>query len=140
MSRLPLALAVALACLACNPTKLKDGYCHTAADCGDSGGTCNMTTRKCEAMDASADSSEVGNDARDGGDALDAFTCNRCGKKKRDAPGVCDMDASRCVECLSNGNCTGAKRTCNGSTLTCEFGCSQCADAGADGGASVCDI
>lgn len=141
MSRLPLALAVALACVACNPTKLKDGYCHTNADCGDGGVTCNNITRKCEAMDASMDRSEVG-DASDGGDGRDGgvaevpFSCMQC--MDGGSP-VCEVDASRCVECLSNGDCTGGKRICNLSTLTCEFGCSQCASAG-DGGSTVCDV
>jgi hypothetical protein len=145
VSRLPLALAVAVACLACNPTKLKQGYCHTNADCGDGGVTCNKITRKCEAMDASMDRSEVGDagGGRDGSDAQDAFTCNRCGDAGADGgPSVCDMDARMCVECLADGHCNAdgsVSKVCDTSTRTC-VGCLADGHCNADGSVSkVCD-
>ena len=83
-----------------------------------------------------------GTDARDGGDAQDAFTCNRCGDAGTDGPSVCDMDASMCVECLANSHCNAngsVNKVCDTSTRTC-VGCLADGHCNADGSVSkVCD-
>jgi hypothetical protein len=63
-------------------------------------------------------------DGGDGGDGADEpkFTCNQC---EAGANNVCDMDASRCVECLIDDDCRGAvsiNKVCDPSNFTC-VGC-----------------
>jgi hypothetical protein len=123
VSRLSLAFALVLAgaAAACNPTKLKLGYCHADNDC-KTGEKCNADTRMCEAMDASTDSPQTGDaldatDVRDGADARDGSDVHevappRCPKDISCADGgydgsagVCEADAGVCVECLVDSDC-----------------------------------
>lgn len=114
MSRLFLGLALVAAAVACNPKKLRDGYCNASTDCPS--GTCNPDTHKCSSADASVDGADAG-DARDGADSqIDASdasdTAPRCPASIACAdggydgsPGVCEEDAGVCVQCLIDGDC-----------------------------------
>jgi hypothetical protein len=106
--RLGIALAVALACAACNPTNLKQGFCRSNSDCP--GSTCNTRTWKCNAkpMDGGTDG-----DARDAGgdDVRDAapevpFNCHTANDTCPADAGVCSADGGTCVECLTNEHCS----------------------------------
>jgi hypothetical protein len=81
-------------------------------------------------------------DAGDGGDGSDAsdvamdvpFNCDRCVDG-----GICDIDANRCVVCLSNTHCAG------GGANVCDIDANRCVECLSsthcgDGGANVCDI
>ena len=113
MNRPTVVLAVALAAVACNTTKLRPGYCYKDTDCKtQEGETCNVAARMCmkEMVDASMDG-----DASDGNVDV-PFSCNQCTDG-----GVCDMDAGRCVECLADGDCgVTTKPICNPTTNICE--------------------
>ena len=104
MQRFGLALALALACAACNPTTLKQGFCRGDSDC--SGSRCNMTTWRCMPTDGGTDG-----DARDGGDARDTapevpFNCHTANDMCPADAGVCNPDGGMCVECLMNDHCS----------------------------------
>lgn len=129
MSRLTIAFALVLAAVACNPTKLKPGYCNFNSDCDS--GMCNPDTRKCYTMDAGVDKPEVGDaldatdgtnsgdgaDARDGSDVHevapprcpDTISCADGGYDG--SAGVCEEDAGICVQCLKNSDCAGNSKT-----------------------------
>ena len=98
-----LALTAALACAACNPTSLKQGYCRSDADCPSK--MCHTDTWTCEPLDGSADKSD--GDARDGGDAEAPFNCNNAKDMCPADAGsnVCNPDGGMCVECLTSDHC-----------------------------------
>jgi hypothetical protein len=148
--RLSVVLALAFVAVACNPKSLKPGYCHTVNDC-KSGEKCNGDTRKCEAMmttDGSVEHAEAGvdgPDAIDGRDASDVAeapppTCRTqpmlCADGGYDgSPGVCEVEAGVCVECLGDGDCSQdpTKPVCEGHL------CRPCkTDAECKGGPGVC--
>jgi hypothetical protein len=127
VERVSFALVLALVACGCNPTSLKSGYCHKDGDCPSK--VCNMDTRMCvpvdapveSPMDASVETAEVGDggdvaDAHDGGDARDASDARdaplkcpeiSCADGGYDgSPGVCELEAGVCVECLVDGDCT----------------------------------
>jgi len=118
------AFALVLATLACNPKSLKSGYCNTSTDCKFDE-TCNAGTRKCERKtDGSAEHAEAGVDASDAMDARDASdvvevpppTCRTqpmlCADGGFDgSPGVCEVDAGICVQCLTDGDCAQNSKT-----------------------------
>jgi len=104
VQRFGIALAIALACAACNPTNLKQGYCRSKSDCP--GSSCNMTTWKCNPADGGTDG-----DARDGGDARDTapevpFNCHTANDMCPADAGVCNPDGGMCVECLMDEHCS----------------------------------
>jgi len=78
----------------------------------------------CINRDAGMPTDADGGDGRDARDVADEpkFNCNQC---EAGANNVCDMDASRCVECLSDGDCGGdgsLNKVCDLSSFTC-VGC-----------------
>jgi hypothetical protein len=115
--RLSFAFALLLATVACNPKSLKPNFCKTVTDC-KRGETCNPDTRMCEPMttDGSVERAEAGVDAIDGRDASDVgeappATCRTkpmlCADGGYDgSPGVCEVEAGICVQCLTDGDCS----------------------------------
>lgn len=124
MSRLTLAFVLVLAAVACNPTKLKPGYCNFNSDCAS--GKCDPDTRMCKTTDAGVDSPDVGDaldatdgtDSRDGADGSDVHEVApprcpdtiSCADGGYDgSAGVCEEDAGICVQCLKDSHCAGPK-------------------------------
>jgi hypothetical protein len=118
VSRLPVAIALILGTVACNPKSLKSGYCNQSTDCAS--GTCNADHR-CSSTDGSTDGPEAGDVAdgngRDGGDVHDVAPprCPQtiaCADGGYDgSPGVCEPDAGVCVECLQDKDCSQDPKT-----------------------------
>jgi hypothetical protein len=142
MRALMVAVVVLSAAASCNSKNLKMGFCNTNADCP--GSSCDAKdggTFKCLPTDGGAGGAGgksdggagKGGSGGGGGSGGHPFRCDastQCTGRDDGAAPVCELDASSCVGCVTDTDCTDSTKPICGSGHTCvpcAAGSSQCA-------------